>query len=110
MKYLLILSFLLVFVGCNKDATPNCDIVVNLHGPSFVKVSNNYPETILVDLHDFNLPFRSHMKTNECNIFGLPVDIENIIISTNNGSKKRDVKVDTKEGETITIIVGKDFF
>ena len=107
--FLAISTLLLLAPACDKDATPNCETVVNADGPAFIQVVNDRSETVLVYLGNFT-PFGAELQGGHCEIYGVPAKNRAVEISTLDGSKSRDVQVDAQAGQTTTITVGANFF
>lgn len=102
-----ILLVAITLSSCGKDGDSSCETVVNENGPAFIKVVNNRSETIEVYLGGF-IPFGADLRAGRCEIYGVPALNRSVEISS--GAKSRDVDVNAKAGQTVTITVGQDFF
>jgi len=117
MKYLLnlvmLLSLLLVINGCNKDSTSaidesNCEMVVNAHGPGFLKVVNELNSQIDVDFS--SIPLSALVEPRVCELYGLPLGDQFVMIHKRPNGPDRQVDFTITDGNTHTIRVNDGFF
>lgn len=117
MKYLIgltaLLSILLISYSCNKDSTSpvdesNCEMVVNAHGPGFLKVVNELNSQIDVDFS--SIPLSALMESRVCELYGLPLGDQYVVIRRRSSGAEKQIDFTITNGNTHTIRVNDGFF
>ncbi|MBC7776280.1 MAG: hypothetical protein H7246_12665 [Phycisphaerae bacterium] len=107
------LMWLFVAFACNKESDNrdhNCINVAFPDGPAYIKVINDYPQTVEVYLQAGAGFLIKEIESGHCEIFGVLAQSSEVEIKTLDLTKSRIVQTSTQEGQTITIDVGPNFF